>query len=813
MRSMIAAATVLCATACSAQSVTLVDNGKPVAAIVISEEALAAKPYKPVTGMKANSVTPAQKTRLAALELQRYIEKITGAQLPLLGENTAVDGPVVLVGATKRTAALKLDIPAGVTPQRTDEGYVICTRGNALVLAGNDDGPWQGTFFAVSELLNRLGVRWFMPGEFGEYVPKTPTVIIAPVDFRDKPDFIVRAWNGNLAPELYADDALWRLHNKASLSFNDIIEIPGDSWLRKYMPGKEFIQTNPEYFAKKFDGSLDPHMVNLTHPDVPRLVAEKIKARIEKERKTNPDFNSVGFAPDDGLPIDFTKETMALNQGFADLCGREGVAAELSMSEEWFRFVNKVTEEVVKDYPGFIITTNGYTNRTFPPEGVKLHPNVGVMFAAIWSDLLHAYDDPKSWQCVIQGQMLKRWGQLSSHVFIYNYNFPMLVNALTPLPMTRKIARNTPLIKQWGIIGFEDEQTFSWMAHGITTFYLRARLYWRANDDAKAILADYFDKWYGPAARSSQAYWGAIEAAIENTPLLMHEDRAMPWVYTDEMIAAMEKSQRESEAVAVDEPYKTRVRIDRLILDHLKGYQAMNRAEYVGDFAEAIKQADFMFQQREELNKISPYLHIPESKDPRRKYFAGSHYWNLTQRRERYQKYLDMTTGKTGDMIVQAPREVKFTLDAADLGRIGRWYDPGFDRAGWRKIDTAAPFYIQGDGMLDKQGVPYVGFMWYVFELDVPQAAIGKPIRLYAPTVATEAWVWTNGEYTGHRPYVEAYIRPGMFIDFDVTSQIKAGRNVIGVRVSTSSSRISVSEGFCGPLWLYTPKAEATEKK
>lgn len=813
MKGMIAMLTVLSATACSAQSVTLVENGKPVAAIVISDEALAAKPYKPTVGMKVTTVTSAQKARLAAFDLQLYIEKISGAKLPVVGESETVNGPVVLVGASKRTAGLKLDIPAGVTPQRRDEGYLICTRGNALVLAGNDDGPWQGTYFAVSEFLNRLGVRWFMPGEFGEYVPKTATIQVAPIDFRDKPDFIVRAWNGNIAPELRDEDALWRLRVKGSICFNDIIEIPGDSWLRKYMPGKEFIQTNPEYFAKKFDGSLDPHMVNLTNPDVPRLVAEKIKARIEKERKTNPNFNSAGFAPDDGLPIDFTKETMAINQGFADLCGREGVPAELSMSEEWFRFVNKVAEEVTKDYPGFVITTNGYTNRTFPPEGVKLHPNVGVMFAAIWSDLLHAYDDPKSWQCVMQGQMLKRWGQLSPNVFIYNYNFPMLVNTLTPLPMTRKIARNTPLIKSWGIIGFEDEQTFSWMAHGITTFYLRAKLYWHANDDAKAILADYFDKWYGPAARSSQAYWDAIEAAFEDTPLLMHEDRAMPWVYTDALTAAMEKSQIESEALAVEEPYKTRVRIDRLILDHLKGYLAMNRAECVGDFAEAIKQADFMFKQREELNKINPYFHILESKDPRRKYFSGCYYWNLTQRRETYQKYLDMTTGKTGNMIVQAPREVKFTLDAADLGRIGRWYDPDFDRAGWRKIDTAAPFYIQGDGMLDKQGVPYVGFLWYVFELDVPQAAIGKPIHLRAPTVATEAWVWTNGEYTGHRPYVEAYMRPNMAVDLDVTSQIKPGRNVIGFRVSTSSSRVSVSEGFCGPMFLYSPIPVAPQAK
>jgi hypothetical protein len=794
---------ILASTILSASALTLVKDGQPAATIVVSRAALDAKPYKPGRGVKAD---PAQKARFAAEELQRVIEKMSGARLPLAGDDAAVQGPVVLVGASAKTAPLKLALPAGLTPERREEGYLINAKGATLVLAGNDEGPYQGTFFAVSEFLNRQGVRWFMPGDFGECVPKKATVETPDLTYRDKPDFPVRSWNGNIAPELREDDNLWRLHNKLVLNESDVIAIPGDSYLRKYMPGKEMVTNHPEYFAKRLDGTPDPHMVSLSHPDVPKLVAEKVKAAIAEARLKDPTFNSLGFAPDDGIPMDHAKETMALNQGFADLCGREGVITERSISEEWFAFMNKVAEEVCKTYPGFILTSNGYANRTFPPEGVTLHPNMGIMFAAIWADLLHAYDDPKSWQQVMQGQMLQRWAQLCPRVFVYNYNFPMLVNCLTPLPLTRKIARNTPLMKKWGVYGFEDEQTFSWMAHGITAFYLRAKLYWHADDDAKAILDDYFTVWYGPAAKPSQAYWEAIEEALESTPLLGHEDRILPFVYTDAMIEAMEKSQREAEGLATEEPFKTRVRVDRLILDHLRAYLAMNRAEFTAQFSEAVRQADIMFKQREQLSAISGFFHIPESKDPRRRYFAGSHYWNLTQRKEHYQAMLDMTTGKTGDLVVLAPREVTFRLDDADQGRIGRWYDPAFDRSAWRTIDTATPFYLQGDGMYDTRGVPYVGFMWYVFELDVPKAAIGRPISLYAPIVATEAWVWCNGGYVGHRPYFEAYIRPQP-LAFDVTRTVKAGRNVIGVRVSTSASRVQVAEGFMGPLFLYSPKA------
>lgn len=798
-----------CALAAPARAVTLVKDGKPAATIVISKAAFDAP--APATGQRQAGLQP-QKARRAADELRKYIEKISGAILPIVADDPAPAIPrgeaTILVGAGKLTEPLKLDIPTGLSRERREEGYLICARGNTLVLAGNDMGPYQGTFYAVSEFLNRLGVRWFMPGDFGECVQKRSTIEFKDILFRDKPSFAVRSWNGNEAPELIPDDMTWRLHNKLTLDQNDFIAIPGDGYLNQYLPDKELIKTHPEYFGKNLDGTVNEHMPNLSNPDAALLVAEKVKARIKAEIARNPLFNSIGFAPDDGAPMDLSEQTMAqsLNLQFG---ARDGSITDLTISEEWFRFMNKVCEEVAKDYPDVIVTTNGYANRTVPPEGMKLHPNMGIMFADIAADMFHAFDDPKSWQQQLQGQMLKRWGQLNSRVFVYNYNYPLLVTGLTPMPLTRKLARNISLMKKWGIYGFEDEARYEWMAQGITSYYLRARLYWNADADAGAIMDDYYANWYGPASVPSKAYWEAVEDALESTPLLGHEDRVCPYIYTDKLIAEMEKQEQRAEALATDEPYKTRVRIDRLILEHLKGYLAMNRAEFTGSYPEAIRQADYMNVQRDALNKISGYFYQPYvdyRKDPRRNLYNSDRYWALPDRRAMYQKLLDLTTGKTGDLVAKAPREVKFRLDAADLGRFARWYDPGFNRATWRTIDTATPFYLQGDGMLDAQGVPYVGAMWYVFELDVPREFVGKTVRVYAPIVTSEAWVWTNGEFTGHRPYHEVYERPAP-LDFDVSAQLKPGRNVIGVRVHTSLSRTVAAEGFQGPLFLYAPRA------
>jgi hypothetical protein len=330
------------------------------------------------------------------------------------------------------------------------------------------------------------------------------------------------------------------------------------------------------------------------------------------------------------------------------------------------------------------------------------------------------------------------------------------------------------------------------------------KLQWNADIDVKATLKDFYDTWYGPATVPAQAFWDDIEEYLESTKMLGHEDRILPYVYTPELIATLEKRVSEAEKLAIAEPYKTHVRVDRLILEHLKGYLAMNEAEFTGNYAEAIKQADFMFKQREELHRISPFYYLPEGKVGNQNLYSGAWYWNLTDRKEFYQKMLAMMDGTNGDLIAMSPRKVKFSLDTAGVGRIGRWYAPDFDRSTWRDIDTTKPFYIQGN-MMDERGVPYRGEMWYIFELDVPGSRVGKPVTLYAPIVTSEAYVWMNGQYVGHRPYQQAYIRPAE-LSFDVTEFVKKGKNVIGVLVRANCLTES-AEGFQGPLFLYAPKS------
>ncbi len=317
-------------------------------------------------------------------------------------------------------------------------------------------------------MLERLGVRWFMPGEFGEVVPRTKSIDIAEMQVRQKPDFILRNWWLHTTPEMAAQERRWKIRNK--MNPDPIIAIPGDSSAREYVADARLATTQPALFARNEDGTVNPHLPNLSNPQAVAIAAEKMKANLRKR----PALPSVGIAPDDGLPRDFNDRTVALNQGFTDLAGREGVEKEMSTTEEWCTFVNAVAAEVKKEFPDAVVSTNGYANRNIPPQGVRLDPNLSIMFAAIWSDTLHAYDDPKSWQMQRQGQMLQQWCRQCDKVWLYGYNYTMLVSGLTPLPITRKLARDFPLLKKWGVIGFHDEARNQWAECGITTKYIRA---------------------------------------------------------------------------------------------------------------------------------------------------------------------------------------------------------------------------------------------------------------------------------------------------------------------------------------------------
>jgi len=798
---------------CAGADVVLVQDGQPRAVIVVMSEAA---PVVATIGQdKADPRELVDKVAWAARDLRDYIEKMSGAKLPVLTDEDPIPAATIriLVGRSKQTTKYDRTIPSGLTNLREEEGYAILTDGNTLVLAGNDEQPYHGTEYAVSFFLHRLGVRWYMPSEFGEVIPKKSTIPIGKIHEIGHPDFKMRNWWTHwFANDLRGVETRWKIRN--GMNLDTMNSVPGDSSVRQVLPPEEE-KDNPEFadhFAHDAAGNIYPHMPNLAGGKSVQYAAETVKDKF----RNNPDLTSWGIAGDDGVPRDFRPETEKYHMNFPSMIGRFNDPKGLSTTEEWMRWIQLVATEVRKEFPDKFLTTNGYANRDTPPIGITPDPTIWIMFAAIFSDTYHAMDNPRSWMTLRQYNMLKDWTDMYDNVYMYNYLYYNLVGCgAPPIPLARRHAHEMPMLKELGLAGFWDEGRTVRGEAGIFPTYLRARMMWDADLDVAALSDEYFTNWYGPAAKPAFAFWDEMERAIEASNLGGNEDHMLSLIYTPELIQKLAAQLRRAEGAARGNAWaEPRVRADRATFEYLLAYKAMERAEFDADWAEAARQAKRMNEVLQPAMDISRFYWDLETEDNRKRSVGQAHgfyYWGVNMRHDYYQQMADLTTGEKGEMIVVLPERARFSTDHRDDGRFDGWYRTDFDDGHWETMLTTIPFYAQGK-YLDEQGFPYLGALWYRLDVDIPASAAGKPARLHCMAAETEAWVWVNGKFVGHRPYIDAYIRPCK-IDLDVTDALIPGKkNNVVVRLHTNLQPAQMSAGLASRLFIYSPHPEPETK-
>jgi len=736
---------------------------------------------------------PSENVRIAAAELQEYIEKITGAKLPIATDRAPPAGTLILVGRSTLTDRIPgLEIPTGKTKNLREEGFVMQTDSDRVVLAGNDVEPYYGTRYAVAEFLHRLGVRWFMPGEIGEVVPRMATILVGPMRVVDRPDFPVRNFWEHARGQMGVECEEWKIHNKMNPRATDVaFGVPGDSSVQGYLPKDQFA-AHPDWFALERDGKRTHSHPCTTSEGMIQHFVSRIKADARAGKQI------AAFAPDDGLPRCWCDRCAKIGNSFDGYgSNNRDPVPDSSASNEWFYFVNRILTEVNKEFPDHMISTNGYANRDVPPEvppGMLFNPkgNLTVMFANICGCTIHAYDDPKCWQMQRQAQMIQQWCKLSDKVWMYNYNYTMLVNRGTITPMVHRLRRNIPLLKRWGVIGFHDQDEADWAMSGLTTRLVRARLEWDTKADVDAILEDFYAKWYGRAAAPMKAYYEALEEAFEKAPQHGHEDVILRAIYSEPLMAKLDASIRAGEAAAQSETEKLHLRLDRLIYDNLREFVAAEKAKREGEFTAAAEHTGRQIELQAEMNRITPFMgwypyptYGPEWEKKRMEAAAGKR------------------GGAEGELVAMLPEMARFRTDPFDDGRYERWQEPSTDLSQWKTLATTSGWDTQG--FQDEKGHPYMGLGWYQFDVSVPESAKGKATFLHGLGVLNEAWVWVNGRYAGHRPYLGPWGRPHT-LEMDVSKVLDPGRsNRITIRVLCNWD-VWGANGIYERMFLYAKK-------
>ncbi|MGL5547477.1 MAG: alpha-glucuronidase family glycosyl hydrolase, partial [Tannerellaceae bacterium] len=144
--------------------VQLVKNSKPTSRIIVAGS--------DSTDMKAASL------------LQDFIQKVSGAQIPIVKNTTAKKNDIAIGTASNPTLASNRSI----TSQLKEDGFLISTNDGVLrILSGGD----KGSIYAVVTLLeNELDIQYFGENEYN--APKQQTIEIPKLEVIDNPAFRYR---------------------------------------------------------------------------------------------------------------------------------------------------------------------------------------------------------------------------------------------------------------------------------------------------------------------------------------------------------------------------------------------------------------------------------------------------------------------------------------------------------------------------------------------------------------------------------------------------------------------------------------------
>jgi len=489
-----------------------------------------------VTSGRARSVivVDAQPTRAAALaarELQHTLAKITGASIPI--QKTKADGETVhiFIGESSHTKTLGLaveDLPW--------DGYRMVSGDKWLALLGRDHkgarlwlqygypdsyyntklGIGQygqtGTLYAVYRFLEKFcGVRWYMPGELGEVIPRRKDIRVeSGLDVRNAPDFEYRQINFGTWLGRSDELALW--YRRLGFGAPYKADVNHSFWRFRNRHKK----THMEYYAL-VNGKRDYDITGLGCGNLCLSEPGVLKAWIDDLNTyfKDPYMRCYPVVPNDTFQkriCDCPKCQSLVDTSM----GEDGMHSDYTWG-----FINKVAEGVYPTHPDRLVgCLAGYVSYGRVPKHVTFSPNVAAV--------MHRFT-PRYWNDAYkakQNAMLEAWRRAVRHVYVWNvYWWAAEWDTLCgrPLLFAHDLSDDLKYLKSkckgMTIYAITRRSSVrSKQGRGLhhpglchLSFYLTGKLLWDADRNVNELLEQYYTEFYGPAREPMKAFWELAE--------------------------------------------------------------------------------------------------------------------------------------------------------------------------------------------------------------------------------------------------------------------------------------------------------------
>lgn len=500
--------------------------------------------------------------KYAAKELNAHFERITGVELPVEVTGSAIeytDKPSILIGRTAYVEELLGDFDWLALGE---DGVVVITVNNRLILAGATP---RGSLYAVYEFLEReLGCRWLTPD--CTVIPTRPSIVVSEVNHLHVPAFRYREVH-------YASgwDADWTVRQRLNGNFAPLDAVRGGQWsyagfvhtFYELVPPEQYFEAHPEYYSEEILSSGERRrtashaQLCLTNPDVVDVVMQRVTEWLDQQ----PQARIVSISQNDW-------------NGYCQCAACSATDShEGSPSGALIRFVNAVAERLEEKYPHVFFDTLAYTYTVEPPRHARPRHNVIVRLC----HMNHVCDSHPLEKCGINApyvDLLRQWCAISPEVFIWDY-FTNFYHYFMPFPNLNGIAADIPLYAAAGVTGIfcQADGTPPQGPGALAELraYLLARLLWNPLLDAKDIIQEFIDGYYGHAGPAIAAYNELLHKHVHDKPI--HLNLYSPLgrcEFTHDFLTEAERLLDEAEAqVEGNATLRERVAAARLPLEYI----------------------------------------------------------------------------------------------------------------------------------------------------------------------------------------------------------------------------------------------------
>lgn len=520
---------------------------------------------------------PSQVDEQAARVMQRYLDQMTGIELPIVAEGAPSRDAEIILGDTRTQRRL------GVVEDRSvlgEDGFTIRTKGQRLVIVG---GTGMGTLYGVYTFLeDYLGCRMYSPEVLS--IPRVATISLPPIDDTQVPAIEFREvyYRHALDPEYAAWHKLDHHAEEWGL------------WVHTFgglVPPDRYFDAHPEYFSLVNGKRIPSGQLCLTNDDVFDILVESLRGLMAD--KPNARYWSV--SQNDTFGYCECDQCRAIDE-------REGTPAGSLLA-----FVNRVAAE----FPDKIISTLAYQYSRAAPRTIRPADNVNIVLCTIELNRSRPIaSDPGSES---YRRDMEDWARICQNILIWDYVI-QFSNLVSPFPNLRVLQPNLQyFVENHSVAMFQqgNREVAGEMAE--LRAYIIAKLLWNPQADVEAIVDDFLAGYYGDAAPFLRAYIDRMHDVLEESGEglnIFGNPHTPPRAYLSaELLGEYDALfDRAEAATAADPAVLSRVRYARLPLHYTRLEQAKTRAG--GEGGLFVREADEWQPRPEILERLDHFVQL-----------------------------------------------------------------------------------------------------------------------------------------------------------------------------------------------------------